>query len=82
MERYQIVKELRKEKYLVLGDNKLILKIKKSRIYTFGEIVVPEISQYLGKVILYDITNFNRKNMLKLEHFLIDSNIPFQHEKN
>ena len=81
MERHQIVKGLKKKRYLVLDDNKLILKRKKSRIYAFGELVTSEISQYLGKVVLYDITNSNRKDMLKLEHFLIDSNIPYQHEE-
>jgi DNA topoisomerase IA len=82
MERQQIIEELKKERYAVLGENNLILKKKNLHIYAFGEVVISEISQYLGKVILYDMTNNNRKSMLKLEHFLIDNNIPFQHQRN
>ena len=81
MERSQIIKKLNEMEYSVLGDNRLILMEDKKRIHTVGEIATTEISKYLGRVILYQITNNNRQEMLELEHFLIDNKIPYNHEE-
>ena len=80
MEKEKIIEKLNNKGYSILEDSCLILKEDEKRIRAFGEIATIETSKYLGKVVLYQMTNNNRKEMLGLEHFLIDNKIPYSHE--
>ena len=81
MEKEQIIKELSNEGFSILENSCLILKEDRKRIRAFGEIATTELSKYLGKVVLYQMTNNNRREMLELEHFLVDNKIPYNHCK-
>jgi len=81
MDREQIVRELSNIGYSVLENSPLILKEEGKRICAFGELIIPEVSRYLGKVVLYEMTKNNSQEMLRLEHFLIDKKIPYNHEE-
>jgi len=81
MNREQIWENLKAKGYPLLPNSNFILENKDSRIYALGKIAQSDESKYLAKVILYQTTSNNRESMLQLENFLIDSNVPFQHQK-